>query len=371
MRALERLRSAGQSLWMDNVTREQIYDGSLMQNIEDDVITGSSFSLHALCRSLHSNTFYDDRICKKLNEDLYGEVLAFDLILEDVRHAASLLSHVFDRTDGIDGWATLPISPLKTDNPDTLLQYLSVLHSRLQRKNILITVPGFPDMLGAIEEMVFTEIPVNISLIYSCDQYLDAAAACLRGIERRIAAGLNPTAAAFISIPIFHLATILSKEMKPQEATRVSIAIARKIYESMRTMHTSQQWARVYNAGARPVRLIWDVSVDDVVTVPDISLCDYLIAPFTIASMTERTMEKFINNEHHGALMPEDGGDCEEILDGQQKKSGLSFESLATGLQDDAAALQVKIWITLLDAVARKSADLMQTKPVMISKEEC
>lgn len=367
MEVLERLHGAGQSLWMDHVAREQIYNGSLMQYIEDGVITGLSLSPQAVCHTMHSSPVYDDGIIKKLGQGLYGESLAIDLILEDFHHAADLLRPVFDRTDGVDGWAALPVFPLLTSDPDRLLQSVLVLHSQLKRKNTLITVPGLPDMLGTIEEIVFAGIPIIISLIYSCDQYLNAAKMYLRGIERRVDAGLKPAVSAFISIPIFHLAAELSKEMKQQAATEASIANARKIYKTMRTLHISQQWERAYNAGARPLRLIWASLDDEPTAASDISLYDQLVAPFTVAAMSEQTMGAFIKHGQPDALLPADSDDCKEIQADHQKSS---FKHLAGSLQDEATAEQVKTWITLLDAVARKSAVVMQSKPAIISRGE-
>ena len=354
---------------MDHVAREQIYNGSLMQHIEDGAITGLSLSPQAVCHAIHSSPVYDDGIIKKLGKGLYGESLAIDLILEDLHHTADLLRHVFDRTDGVDGWAALPVFPLLTSDPDTLLQSVSVLHTQLKRKNTLITVPGLPDMLGTIEEIVFTGIPITISLIYSCDQYLNAAEAYLRGIERRIDAGLKPAVSAFISIPIFHLTAELSKEMKQQAATEASIAIARKIYKTMRTLHTSQQWERAYNAGARPLRLIWVSLDDEPAAASDIFLYDQLVAPFTVAAMSEQTMGTFIKHGHPEALLPANSDDCEEIQADHQK-AGFSFKHLAGSLQDEAAARKVKTWIMLLDAVARKSAVVMQSEPAIMSRGE-
>ena len=367
MEVLERLHGAGQSLWMNHVAREQIYNGSLMQHIEDGAITGLSLSPLAVCHTMNSSPVYDDGIINKLGKGLYGESLAVDLILDDLHHAADLLRHVFDRTAGVDGWAALPVSPLLTSDPDILLQSVSALHTQLKRKNTLITVPGLPDMSGAIEEIVFAGIPIIISLIYSCDQYLNAAEAYLRGIERRITAGLKPAVSAFISIPIFHLATALSKEMKQQAANEASIAIAGKIYKKMRTLHTSRQWERAYNAGVRPLRLIWASLDDEPAAAFDISLYDQLVAPFTVAAMSEQAMGAFIKHGKPGALLPADSDDCKEIQADHQK---FSFKHLAGSLQDEAAERKVKTWITLLDAVARKSAVVMQSEPAIMSRGE-
>ena len=363
MDALEKLDGAGQSLWLNNVAREQIYNGSLTQYIEGGVITGVCLSPQAVCHTLNSSPVYDVGIYNKINQGLYGEPLALELIFEDLLHAADMLRNVFDRTAGVDGWASLPMSPLLTSDPSRLLQTALVLHTRLKRENTLITVPGLPDMSEKIEEIVFAGIPINISLIYSCDQYLNAAEAHLRGIERRIDAGLNPAVPGFISIPVFHIAAALSKKIPKLAATRASLAIARKIYTTMRTLHTSRQWERAYNAGARPLRLIWLSPDDDSTVASNISLYDQLVAPFTVAAMSEWAILEFITHGHPEALLATDDDDCEEIPAGHQK-AGLNFKPLAVSLQDEAAALQVTEWIMLLDVVARKSTALVQAKPV-------
>jgi len=369
LEAFKRLHSAGQNLWMSHVSREQISNGSLMQYIEDGAVTGLSLSLQAVCHTLSSSSVYDDAICKKLDKALFGESLAFDLILEDIHHAAGLLWHVFDRTDGVDGWAALPLSPLLTCDPETLLQSVEALHARVKWKNTLITIPGLPEMLRAIEEIVFAGIPINISFIYSCDQYLNVAEAYLCGVKRRIAAGLKPAVSVFTSIPVSQLAATLSKKMTPQEATRASTLIARKIYKTMRTLHTSQQWEQVYNVGARILRPVWVVSDNESTTASDISLCNNLVTPLTVAAMSERTMGEFVNHGPPEALLLPDDYDLDAILAGQQE-AGLSFKHLAGSLQDDAAASQIKTWITLLDVIARKSADSVQIKSATMTTGE-
>lgn len=369
MKAKKKLHRIGQSLWLDHIDRNQIYNGSLMKYIEDGVISGLLLCPEAICRKMNNNSVYDYGVYEKLRSGLFGAPLATDLILEDLHYAADLLRHVFNQTDGVDGWAVLPLSPLMTSNSDDLLQSVTILYARLKRENTLITIPGLPEMLGAIEEIVFTGIPINISLIYSFEQYLNAAEAYLRGIERRIEAGLKPAVPCFISISIFHLATALSKEMAQQAATETSLTVAGKIYKKMQLLHGSPQWERTYNLGARPLRLIWVGSIYESTAVSDTSSCEQLIAPFTVAAVSEQSIDAFINNRHPEVLLPADNDDCVEILTGHQKP-GLGFKHLADRLQDDAAAHQVKTWIMLLEAVARKSANVIQTKPIKICKGE-
>lgn len=367
METLKQLHSKGQSLWVDHIAREQIYDGSLMQYISEGAITGLSLTSQAVCCAIDSTSVYEEGICKKLKMGLYGELLAIDLILEDLHHAADLLGHVFDRTNGVDGWAVLPVSPLLTNDPSALLKSASDLSIQLKRKNTLITIPGLPDMLGTVEELVFAGIPINISLIYSSDQCLNAATAYLRGIERRIDAGLKPAVSAFISIPIFHFAAALAKEMEQQTAIEVSIDIARNIYSTMRTLHASQQWECTYNAGARPLRLIWACPEDGCTAVADISLHEQLVAPFTVTAMSQQTLGHFISHANPEAFIPVSKDDNEDIL-ARHQREGLNLEYLASSLQNEASAKQVKTWIALLDAVARKSATLMEKNPFQIGE---
>jgi len=365
----KKLHSIGQSLWVDHVNRKQIYNNALTQYIEDGVVSGLLLSPQALCQTIKISSIYDDGIFRKLNKGLYGKSLANDLILEDVHRAADLLRYVFDQTNGVNGWAVLPVSILLTSNPDELLQSVSVLHARLKRKNILISIPGLPDMLEAIEEIVFTGVPVNIALIYSSDQYLQVAKAYLRGIERRIETGLKPAVPGFVSISISHLAAALSTEMEQRAVPEASIAIAKKIYRTMRALHGSLQWERTYNVGARPLRLIWVGPDDESAVALDISNYASLIAPLTVAAISEQAIEAFINNEHPEVLLSADNDDYEEILAVLQK-AGFDFKHLTNRLQDDIAARQVNAWILLLDSVARKSATVIQTKSDIMDRGE-
>jgi transaldolase len=362
---VDKFYRAGQSLWLDHVDREQIYNGSLMQFIEREIITGLIISPQAVCHTINNSSIYDDGIYTKLGEGLIGESLALDLILEDTHHAADLLRHVFNRSDGIDGWVALPISPLLTSEPAEMLQSVLDFHARVNRKNALITIPGLPKMLGTVEELVFAGVPINISFIYSRDQFLSVAAACLRGIERRIAAQLNPAGSVFVTIQVSRLAAELAKEMKQQAVNKACIALTRNIYNTMRTEHASQPWERTFKSGGRPIRLLWSLLDDGTATAQEVALCNSLITSLTVAVMSERAMMDCINHGLPDASMPADTNDTDgvdEVLANLQK-AGLSFRHLAGNLQNDAAAWQVKEWITLLDAVARKSADVMQMKP--------
>jgi transaldolase len=361
LEGLEKIRNAGQSLWMDHVAREHIRGGSLLHYIDSRAITGIFLTPQAICQTLRNSTAYEDDIIINLKDGVYGEKLAFDLIIEDIHHAADLLRHVYDRTDSVDGWASFPVSPLLTGDTGSLLDMVLALHVKINRPNVLVTVPGLTDSLWIIEEIVFAGIPVNISLIFFCDQYDNAVGAYLRGIDRRIRAGLKTAVPAFITVPIFNLATALAKEMPREETARIVTAIARVIYKKNKTLRTSKQWAHAYNAGARPLRLIWSVSDDEPVNASDVSPYDYQITPFTVAAMSEQVVTEFFNHGYPEVPMSTNIDNCEEVLAGYQK-AGLDLSLLANSIQGDAAAKQVKTWITLLDAVARKCADAAQAE---------
>ena len=355
MKEHTRLRAAGQSLWMSQVSREMIEAGSLITQIEDLSITGVAVSPEAVCQALSSGHVYDGAITKKLKTGLYGKELAFELILEDVHYAADLLRHVFDRTEGTDGWALLPISPLISNNADTLLSSVLALHSAVKRPNTLMTIPGLPEELTTIGEITFAGIPCNVACIYSHDQFLNAADACLRGIERRIAAGLKPAATAFISIEISRLAASFLEEMPPGKATQTAINVAEKIYRTMRTLHTSQRWERAYNEGARPLRLVW-VGPEDNTADSTAALFKHLVAPRTVMALSDNDTKELLHDQVIFSPIQAEWEDEKEFA------TGPDFNTYAAELQEKNFALQVQSWIALLENVARKSATIVQEK---------
>ena len=355
------LQTIGQSLWMDYVAREIIYDGSLLRHIKDSSITGLSLNPEAVCQTLNRSDVYDSEISFKIKEGKCGEALVCDLILEDVCHAADLVRHVFDKTDGVDGWVSFPVSPLMVKEPEELKNSIIELHSQIKRPNVLITVNGFLEHSELIQELLFAGIPINISLICSHEQYINAANAYIRAIEKRINKGLNPAVPAFISISISHLLGALSEEMTRETAIPVTIAVARKIYRSMQTLHTSHKWERAYNCGARFLRLIWVNSVEEQKTNAGYFIANHLIAPLTVTSLSAKILTEFSQGEESQGLMPKNGDDCDEVLSSLQE-TGFNFEYLATNLQKDLAESQIRSWIMLLDMLARKSASIIQNQ---------
>lgn len=354
LKILSPLLGIGQSLWLD-MTREQLQDGSLLQFIKEGWITGASVGPCACSRVLRNTSVYDGAIRQKLEEGLFGAPLAQELILEDARHAADLLRPVFDRTDGVDGWVALTVFPLSTNGTDAMAAAISAIHAKARRPNILVTIPGLPDWLVAIEELIYSGVPVNIAFLLSCEQFLSAAQVYLRGIERRIAAGLRPVVTSFASISISRFVAALSVLLPDEPFLQGAIAMARRIYKASRDLHNSQEWERAYNAGARPLRLVWNMDTNVEGNRFGDSLIKDLVAPLTVAAISENTLKAFSGYGPGGAPMPADGGDCEEIL-ARYPQLGIDLKTIAVKIQDAEAAALICSWIELLDAVAWKSA---------------
>lgn len=347
----------GQSLWLENITCEQLQSGFLVQHIKERSIRGASVNPGACAQTLRNTALYDNAIRKKLREGLYGEPLALELMLEDARHAADLLRPVFDRTDGVDGWVALAVFPLSSNDTVSLVTLVANIYAQVRRPNILITIPSLPDWQEAIEEIIFREIPVNIASLFSCQHFLAAGQVCLRGIERRIFSGLKPVASSFASISISHLVAALSGDLSKEPFIQGGIAMARRIYKASRDLQHSQEWQCAYNAGVRPLRLIW--KIDTQYSDCSASLIKGLVAPLTVAALPESVLTALTEFEISSATMPTDGGDCEEILS-RYLQAGSDLDTLADTLQIEEAASLVSSWIELLDAVAYKSAALTE-----------
>jgi transaldolase len=353
--SLVNLQAIGQSLWMDHVGREIMYDGSLMQQMEEWPVTGLTLSPHSFCQALGRSTVYDRAIAKKIKVGMCGEPLAFSLMLDDVRYAADLLRHAFEQTDSIDGWVALPCSPLKMADPKEMMQAIIDLHGQIRRPNVLVSVPGVPELSPLIRDLLFAGIPLNISLICSEGQYLQAAEAYMQGIERRIQDGLNPAVSAFVSIPVSDLAQKFSKQLGAERAAEKTVGVARRIYRSMRALHTSQKWERAYNSGARMLRLIWNNSGEERACPSEEEVVNHLIAPLTVTSMSTQLVDVFMGSSGFSELMSSsrDNGIGETE---NRRNDTFDFEKMAVDLQHELAENQVKRWIMLLDALAKRSA---------------
>ena len=357
MKATEKLHDLGQSLWLDNITRELLTRGVLRRYIDELSVTGLTSNPTIFEHAIKNSAAYDAAIRDKLLAGKSGESLFFELALEDLTQAADLFRPVWDRTGGVDGWVSLEVSPLLAHDTASTLAAAKELHARAGRPNLLIKIPGTREGLPAIEEAIFAGVPINVTLLFSREHYLAAAEAFLRGIERRIDAGLKPDVGSVASLFISRWDAAVLGKVPEALRGQLGIAIAKRTYRAARTLLSSPRWHRVYNAGARPQRLLWASTGTKDPQASDILYIRNLAAPFTVNTMPEATLLAFAEHGELGPLLPADGGDCEEVL-GRFATAGLDVEALAARLQDEGAAAFVKSWNGLLAVIASKSAAL-------------
>jgi transaldolase len=359
MKATQLLHNLGQSLWLDNITRDLLNSGTLKRYIDELSITGLTSNPTIFDHAIKNSSSYDDAIRKKLDEGKSGEKLFFELALDDLTRAADLLRPTFDRTNGVDGWVSLEVSPLLAHDTASTLAAAKSLHSRAGRPNLLIKIPGTKEGLPAIEESVFAGVPINVTLLFSREHYIAAAEAFLRGIERRIDAGLQADIGSVASVFVSRWDAAIAGKVPASLNNRLGIAIAKRTYKAYREVLGSPRWERIYNAGARPQRLLWASTGTKDPKASDVLYIKALAAPFTVNTMPEGTLKALADHGDLSEIMSADGGDCEAVLD-QFAEAKIDIDDLATKLQDDGAKSFVSSWNDLMGVIASKSAKLTE-----------
>ncbi len=357
MKATEQLHNLGQSLWLDNITRGLFDKGTLKHYIDELSVTGLTSNPTIFHNAIKSSPTYDSAIRNKLLKGKSGEALFFDVALEDVTRAADLFRPIHERTDGVDGWVSLEVSPLLAYDPADTLVAAKQLHALAGRPNVFIKIPGTKEGLPAIEEAIFAGVPINATLLFSREHYLAAAEAFLRGIERRVKAGLKPVVGSVASMFISRWDAAVAGKVPEDLRNRLGIAIAKRTYKASRNLLASPRWQRVYNAGARPQRLLWASTGTKDPQASDILYVQALAAPFTVNTMPEGTLNAFARQTEIGPAMPPDGGDCEEVL-AQFSKVGIDVDAVGAQLQIEGTRLFVKSWNDLMAEIDSKSAML-------------
>jgi len=359
MKATQLLHNLGQSLWLDNITRDLLNSGTLKRYVDDLSVTGLTSNPTIFDHAIKNSTAYDAAIREKLSKGKSGEALFFELALEDITRASDLFRPVYDQTDGVDGWVSLEVSPLLAHDTASTLAAAKDLHARAGRPNLFIKIPGTKEGLPAIEEAIFAGIPINVTLLFSREQYLAAAEAFLRGVERRIDAGRKPTVGSVASVFVSRWDSAVMGKVPDSLRDQLGIAIAMRTYKAYRGLLASPRWQRVFNAGARPQRLLWASTGTKNPKASDVLYIKALAAPFTVNTMPEGTLKALADHGELGTILPADGGDCEEVL-GQFAKAGIDVESLAARLQDEGAKAFVKSWNELMAVITSKSAALKE-----------
>jgi transaldolase len=357
MKATQTLHDQGQSLWLDNITRDLLESGTLKRYIDELSVTGLTSNPTIFDHAIKNSSAYDAAIRKKVKEGKSGEELFFELALEDLTRAADLFRPIWDRTRGVDGWVSLEVSPLLAHDTASTLAAAKALHARAGRPNLLIKIPGTPEGLPAIEEAIFAGVPINVTLLFSPEQYLAAAGAFVRGIERRLALDLEPEVGSVGSVFISRWDAAVAGRLPDALRNQLGIAIAKRTYKAYRTLLGSPRWQRVFNAGARPQRLLWASTGTKDPGASDVLYVKALAAPFTVNTMPEGTLKALADHGALGEMLTADGGDSEKVL-ARFAEAGIDVDALATQLQDEGAKSFVKSWRELMDVIASKSAAL-------------
>jgi transaldolase len=354
MKATQLLHNLGQSLWLDNITRDLLDSGTLKQYIDELSVTGLTSNPTIFDHAIKGSSAYDAGIRAALAKGKSGEELFFDLALDDLTRAADLFRGIYDRTNGVDGWASLEVSPLFAHDTASTLTEVKQLSARAARPNLFIKIPGTKEGLPAIEEAIFSGMPINVTLLFSRAQYVAAAEAYLRGIERRIEAGLNPTVNSVASLFVSRWDVAVADKVPAALRNQLGLAVAKQTYKAYRALISSPRWERIYNAGARPQRLLWASTGTKDPSASEILYVKGLAAPFTVNTMPEKTLKALASHNELASILPADGGDCEEVL-AEFAKAGVNVDALGAQLQDEGAKSFVKSWSDLMQVIESKS----------------
>jgi transaldolase len=357
MKATQKLHDAGQSIWLDNITRALLNTGGLKRYIDELSVTGLTSNPSIFDLAIKSSHDYDAEIREKSAAHKEGEALFFELALEDLTRAADLFRPIYDRTNGVDGWVSLEVSPKLAFDTAGSIAAAKQLSARGARPNLFMKIPGTREGLPAIEEAIFAGVPINVTLLFSREQYIAAAEAYIRGIERRVAAGLNPHVGSVASVFVSRWDVGVAKKVPPALHNRLGIAIAKRIYKAYGDLLVSDRWLRLLNFGARAQRLLWASTGTKDPKAPDVLYVKSLAAPYTVNTMPENTLKALADHGEVGAMLPRDGGDAEKEL-AEFTKAGVDIDALAEQLQREGAESFVKSWDDLLACLIDKSATL-------------
>jgi len=357
MKATRILHDEGQSVWLDNITRDLLDTGRLQQYIDELSITGLTSNPTIFDHAIKNSSTYNSAIIQKTKQGFSGEALFFDLAIEDLSRAADLFRPIHERTNGVDGWVSLEVSPLLAYDTGSTLSAAKELFARAHRPNVFIKIPGTAQGLPAIEEAIFAGIPINVTLLFSREQYLAAAEAFLRGIERRIEAGLNPRVDSVASVFVSRWDAAVASRVPEPLRNQLGIAVAKRTYKAASALLSSSRWQRIYNLGGRPQRLLWASTGAKDPKASDILYVKALAAPFTVNTMPEGTLKALATHTDLGELLPTDGGNSEEVL-AEFAGVGVDIAALAAQLQSEGADSFVKSWNDLLGVISSKTASL-------------
>jgi len=357
MKPTQQLHDLGQSLWLDNITRDILDNGTLKSYIDEFSVTGLTSNPTIFDNAISKSASYDQAIQEAMSRDLSGEQLFFDLALDDLTRAADLFRPIHNQTKGVDGWVSLEVSPLLAYDTVSTLEAAKSLSQRAARANLFIKIPGTPEGLPAIEEAIYAGVSINVTLLFSREQYLAAAEAYLKGIERRIAAGRPANVGSVASVFISRWDVAANKKVPDELRDKLGIAIAQRTYKAYRDLLLTPRWQKIVQAGYNAQRLLLASTGTKDPNASDILYIKALAAPDTIDTIPEATLKAFADHGEIGPVMPADGGDCEQVLK-KFADVGIDIDALGQQLQEEGAKAFVKSWNDLLGVIESKSAVL-------------
>jgi transaldolase len=362
MNATQQLHDLGQSLWIDNISRDTLRDGSLAKLIEDYSVTGLTSNPTIFEKAMGEGDAYDDAIARMAREGRSTEDLFFALAVEDLQNAAALFAPIHEATGGVDGWVSLEVSPMLVNDTRRTIQAAASLHAQASRKNLYIKIPGTPEGVPAIEDSIYRGIPINVTLLFSREQYLAAAEAYMKGIERRLNDGKSPVVESVASLFVSRWDAGVKDAVSPDYQNRLGIAMAMRTYKAYRDLLASERWKKLAAAGAHPQRLLWASTGTKDPKASETLYVEALAAPDTVNTMPEKTLKAFASKGRVGNVMPLDGGYAEQTLD-EIRRQGVDIDALATKLQQDGGDSFVKSWNSLIGGLGEKVTKLTAISP--------
>ena len=350
------LHELGQSLWIDNITRTMLDDGTLQRYVDELDVTGLTSNPTIFDNAIGTGDAYDEQITELQAKGMEGEQLFFELALADLRRAAKLFEPENERTDGVDGWVSLEVSPLLADDTPATIKQVAELHSRAA-DNTLIKIPGTEAGRTAIEESIYAGTPVNVTLLFSAEHYLGAAEAYMRGVERRVEEGLDPEVTSVASLFVSRWDKAVADEVPDQLRDKLGISVGKRAYRSYRELLDSERWQRLANEGARPQRLLWASTGTKDPNASDVLYVEALAAPQTVNTMPDKTLAAFADHGRVGDPLPADGGGAEEVL-ASFGNAGIDIDALAERLQEEGKDSFTSSWRELLGTLSSKGEKL-------------
>ena len=357
MRATEILHNLGQSIWLDNITRDLLDNFTLKRYIDDLSVTGLTSNPTIFDHAITHSRSYDTEISRLLSAGLSGEALFFELAVQDLTRAADLFAPIHERTAGVDGWVSLEVSPLLAYDTKATVAQAKALHEKANRRNLFIKIPGTKEGGLAIEEAIFSGVPVNVTLLFTHDHYRAAAEAYMRGLERRVAAGLSPDVASVASLFISRWDKATMEQVPAKDRDKLGIAVGQQAYAAYRDVLESDRWQRLANCGARPQRLLFASTGTKDPKASDVLYISALAAPNTVNTMPEETLLAFGEHGRVTGVIPRGGADCEQVL-AEFGRVGVDVAKLGADLQKEGAKSFDDSWNDLLSAIEAKSKTL-------------